>query len=363
MNSQASANKTLRLAYLAGGVLALILIVLYSAGAFTSGKIKPQAVPRDAAPPAAPEGTLRAELAQAPEYYQAVGTLRPVSEATVEAQAPGRVVKVLVRAGQAVEKGQLLAQLDDQQFQARLSQARQGLAAAKAGFDRANSEYERVKKFAQVEAATAQNLEQAKAAFLGAEAGLRQAQQQVQEAEVALGYTRLTATASGQVVRRTVEPGDLALPGKPLLTLQTSGGLRLEALVREGLIAKVQVGGQVRVEIPSLGRGVDGKVEEVIPAADPQTRSFLVKVGLEPAPGMYPGMFGRLLLPLETRAAVLIPRAALRRVGQLEMVRVRTPGGWQSVYVTTGRQLDGQVEVLSGLKGGEILAKGVGDES
>jgi HlyD family secretion protein len=363
MNSQITKGKGPRWLYMAGGLLALLLIVLYSAGAFTTGKIRPGSTPPEAVRQmTAGEGVLRAELTQVPEYYEAVGTVRPASEATVEAQVPGRVLKVLAKAGQVVDKGQLLVQLDDQQFQAKLAQARQGLAAARANFDRASAEHERVKKFAQAEAATPQNLEQAKAGFLAAEAGLRQAQQMVQEAEVGLGYTRLLAPAGGQVVRRLAEPGDMAMPGKPLLTLQTVGGSRLEAMVREGLIAKIKTGEAVRVDIPSLGSGVDGTVEEVTPAADPSTRSFLVKVGLPSTPGLYSGMFGRLLVPLQARAAVLVPRQALRRVGQLEMVRVKSAAGWENVYVTSGRAVDGRVEILSGLKGGETLAGG-GDES
>lgn len=118
------------------------------------------------------------------------------------------------------------------------------------------------------------------------------------------------------------------------------------------------------MEIPSLEQGLWGRVAEVAPAADPVTRGFLVKVELEPAPGPRAGMFGRLLLPLKERPAVPIPRQALRRVGQLELVRVLTPSSWQSVYVTTGRQIEGRLEVLSGLKGGETLAPaGGGDES
>lgn len=358
MNSQAGKSK---LFITAGGVAALVLIVLYSAGVFTTGKIGP-GVEKGAPSAATQDRGLKAERVKVPELYEAVGSLRPLSEATVEAQVPGRVLRVLARAGQTIEKGQLLAQLDDQQFQAKLAQARQGLAAAKANFERAKAEYERVQRFAQAEAATPQNLEQTRAGFLAAQAGLGQAQQMTQEAEVALGYTRLTAPASGQVVRRLAEPGDLAMPGKPLLVVQTVGGLRLEALVREGLIGKVEVGSKVAVEVPSLERRLEGRVDEIVPAADPQTRSFLVKVGLEAAPGLRSGMFARLLVPIEERDAVLIPRTALRRVGQLELVKIKDAGGWESVYVTTGRQMGEKIEVLSGLKGGEELAGG-GDES
>jgi RND family efflux transporter MFP subunit len=180
-------------------------------------------------------------------------------------------------------------------------------------------------------------------------------QKQVEESEVAISYTRITASEKGQVAKRFVDPGDLALPGKPLLILQTGGGLRLEALVREGLINKVRMGQTLRVLIPAWGKEIQAKVDEIVPSADPQTRTFVVKAVLPAQPGLYSGMFGRLLIPVGKQKVVLAPPEAIKRVGQLEMVLLKKDDAWQQVYVTTGRQIGGKVEVLSGLDGDEIL--------
>ena len=345
-----------------GGLGALALIVLYSAGMLTPGKVGPG---REPAPPAGagPSRIAKASLVKLAENYEAVGTVRPLSEITVEAQVPARVQKILVRPGQAVEAGELLASLDDAQYRARHEQARQGLNAALAALDRTRAEYQRVQRFAASEAATPQALEQAKAAFLAAEAGVGGARKQVEEAEITLGFTQVRASRAGQVVRRMSEPGDLALPGRPLLVLQTGGQWRLEALVREGLVDLITPGRELLVAVPALGGEVKGRVEEIVPTADPQTRSFLVKVGLDGAPGLRAGMSGRLLVPVGEREAVLVPREAVERVGQLETVRVRGPQGWRRVYVTTGRIGGGRVEVLSGLKGGEEVGLGGGGDA
>jgi HlyD family secretion protein len=178
----------------------------------------------------------------------------------------------------------------------------------------------------------------------------------VEEAQISLSYTKVKAPEYGQVVKRFIEPGDLALPGRPLLILQTGGALRLEALVREGLIQKVRMGQEMEVAIPALGQGIKGKVEEIVPTADPATRTFLVKVILPNTEGLYSGMFGRLLIPVGQEKIVLAPEGAIRRVGQLEMVLIRQKDGWKQVYVTTGRRKGGMVEILSGLSGGETLA-------
>jgi RND family efflux transporter MFP subunit len=189
-----------------------------------------------------------------------------------------------------------------------------------------------------------------------AEAGVRQAKKRVEESRIALGYTRILAPEDGEVVRRLAEPGDLAWPGKPLLVIQTREALRLEALVREGLIHRVSVGTLLKVSISALNKEFSGAVEELVPSADPQTRTFLVKVGLPLVEGLYPGMFGRLLVPVKETSIVVVPAAAVQRIGQLEVVTARTNGKWQRYFVKTGRRRGPMVEILSGLNGGEILA-------
>ena len=134
-------------------------------------------------------------------------------------------------------------------------------------------------------------------------------------------------------------------------------------MVRESLIGRISLHEKLSVKVTALGGEVlSGEVAEIEPLADPVTRSFLVKVRLPEVPGLYPGMFGRLLVPLGQEEAVLVPERAIRRVGQLETVMVRDGEQWLPVYVRTGEMLDGRVEVLSGLSGGETVGIGMGTD-
>lgn len=332
------------------------------------------------------EKTAQAIIKQITDWYEAVGTVRPRTETRIEAQVSAQVVDVMVRAGDTVEKDQVLIVLDNRQMDTRLSQARQALKtaisykeqanqtlnAAQAAFNEAEADHKRIKSYFESQAATQQELEITKSRFLQAEAGLkrareamegataeiRQSEEMVREAEIFLGYTRVKAPAEGKVLERLIEPGDMALPGKPLILLKTSSALQLGAFVREGLIRNVEPGTVLSAEITTLDQTVMAQVEEIIPYADPKTRTFLVKASLPEMEGLYPGMYGKLLIPFKTTEAVLIPPGAIRRIGQLEMVRVKKGNTWEKRYIKTGKTHEGLVEVLSGLSGNEILMIG-----
>ncbi|MDD3313198.1 efflux RND transporter periplasmic adaptor subunit [Pseudodesulfovibrio sp.] len=340
-----------------------------------------------------PRTTVAAERAALPRVFDAVGTVKARTDSRVEAQVTGRVLKVMVRPGDKVKAGDELVILDSRASTAQLErsrqamasahsqigQARDALAAAQAAFDKAESTYRRMKQLYDQKVVTAEEVEKAEAAHLQARAALGQAREGVsaaqsrgreagkvvQEAEIGLDYTTIRAQEDGEVAQRLADPGDLAIPGKALLSLQTSGSLRLEAMVRESLIGRVKIGQVLPVVIEALegGAPIDGTVDEIEPLADPVTRSFLVKARLPERPGLYPGMFGRLLIPLGEREGVLAPEAAVTRVGQLETVRVKTGDGWQTVYVRTGAAHGDNVEILSGLSGGETLGVGIETEA
>jgi HlyD family secretion protein len=373
--------KCLAVACLGGVIVAAIMIL---SGYGDPEQIEPGLTISDMAIAPAEGQIDQARKETITEVFEAVGTVRPRTETNVDAQVTGRVEEVLVTAGQSVTAGQDLVILDSRGFEARLQQAEQGyksalarveqtkqaVASAKAEYDRASSEFNRFNRLFKSGTISSSQMEQALAAYRQAQAGVnraedakaeaeavvKQAEQQVEESRIALNYTRITALDDAQVVQRMVEPGDLAVPGKPLLILQTNKALRLEALVREGLIERIRPGDTMAVSVDALNKKLDGVVEEVIPSADPKSRTFLVKVALPRTTGLYPGMFGRLMVPLDNTAVVLAPRQAVRRVGQLEMVRVETDGGWREQFVRTGRLFDGDVEILSGLSGGEKVA-------
>ena len=372
--------KRCTLVALLGAIIALS--ALWLTGTFSKDVIeKGRVVPTRSVQ--SPARTIRAEIRTVPVLYEAVGTVRPETEAAIEAQVTGKVQKVMVRSGARVKKGETLIVLDSREFRTRLERAQQGLKsaeaaqrqageaikAARAESDTATATWKRMKKLFEDKVATQDELDHVEASYLkakaalaqahdgfeAAEAGVRQARKSVEEAEINQGYTIITAPADGEVARRMVEPGDLAFPGKQLMLIQTGGSLRLEALVREGVIGLVRPGQRLDVEIQALNERTSGQVEEVVPSADPLTRTFLVKVGVDPLPGLYPGMFGRLLVPLREKQITLVPRRAVSRIGQLETVLVYSGDIWEPVYVRTGKEYGDSIEILSGLSGNETV--------
>ena len=376
-------RKGLRFLIILMGIVALVFLMLYMAGVFVPGKIYPGKI-LSQEQQWSPKATSKAVLETVTDFYEAPGTVRPRQETRVESRVQGRIVEVLVRPGDMVKTGDPLVVLDSRELKARLDrarqavlsararrdQARQAIKSAEAAFTRSDAAYRRVETYFKSEAATKQQLEEAKAAFQQARAGLNQAREGLKEGEAGVkqaekgalearivqGYAEIRSDAHGQVAERLAEPGDMAFPGKPLLLLQTRGALRLEALLPEGFMDRVANGNTLNVMITAVNKTLKGQVAEIAPSADPATRSFLVKVDLPPTKGLHSGMFGRLLVPVGKVSVVWIPRSALRRMGQLEMVRIKIGDHWTRIHVTTGRTFDDRVEVLSGLNGDEEIA-------
>lgn len=334
------------------------------------------------------KNTIKVESRPVTQIYEAVGTIRPLTESVIESQVSGQVLKINVVPGTKVKTGQILVLLDNRQLTTRHKQSKEGVAHAKdtlnqalkardearAGQDQANAAYLRTKTLFEKDVVSSQQLEIDRAGFLQAKARLeksseavkaaksniRHAMEVVKEGEIALGYASIKASAPGVVVERLIDPGDQAMPGKPLLVVQTSGSLRLEARIREGLIQKIIQGNTYGVKIETLTTEVKAIIEEIVPYADPQTRTFLVKAALPDIPGIYPGMFGRLLIPVNKEETLLIPKEAVTRVGQLEMVYIKFQNNnesnpFKSVFIKTGKTFGSKIEVLSGLTGKETL--------
>lgn len=364
----------------------LIALMMFMGGLFKSDRIDPgtKSLNRNDSH-YKPAHIVRAEKENITEYYEAVGTVRPKTETRIEAQITGRILEIPVRPGKKVKKGKTLVLLDDRESQTRLDQARLALTSAKARKERAKevlisakavlnqaqSSYERIKTLFDSGSVTSHELEVAESKYLQSNAGVEQAEEGLNEADsevlrvekmieqskISLGYTRIRAPEEGEVVKRLAEPGDLAWPGKPLLIIQTRGELRLEAQVREGLIRHVPFGTELEMVVTALDTTLMGTVEEIVPSADPMTRTFLVKVGLPHHEGLFPGMFGRLLVPIQEKEVVVVPDDAVSNIGQMEVVTVLEDNRWIQIFIKTGRKIDNnRLEILSGLNGGEQLA-------
>lgn len=289
-----------------------------------------------------------------PRFETAVGTIKPVHESSVASKLLARVLEVNVKAGQTVKSGDVLVRLDDADLQARLSQADAALQAAEAQAAQAASEFSRIQNLFDKNAVSRTEFDQAEAAKHTTTANVQRANKTVEEARVFLDYATITAPFDGLVVDKKVEPGDTVSPGQVLLTLYDPTRMQLVASVRESLAIHLRVGQALSARMDSLGYQCQATITEVVPEAESNSRSFQVKVSGPCPPGIYSGMFARLLLPLEDETILAVPQKAIRRVGQLTLVDVVDHDHLIRRHVQLGRNLDqDQVEVLSGLAAGE----------
>jgi RND family efflux transporter MFP subunit len=312
-----------------------------------------------ATPPATlPAGaTAVARIVTVPVTEQAVGTIRAQHETTIASRILARVVEINVRAGQQIKAGEVLVRLDDTDLRARLEQAEAAAVAAQAECERAEIEYRRVSALIEQKAVSQNEYELAQTALKSAQANLARARQAVAEARAVLEYATIRSPIDGLVVDKRVNVGDTVTPGQPLLSLYDPTRMQLVADVRESLARRLEVGQQIPVHIEALDKACIGQISEIVPNAQTASRSFQVKVVGPCPPGLYTGMFGRITIPLEQRQALVIPRSAVRRVGQLELVDVVDERGIiRRRAVRIGRDIgQDDVEVLSGLKTGETV--------
>jgi membrane fusion protein, multidrug efflux system len=284
------------------------------------------------------------------------GTVQATDATLIGSRIIGSVVRVNVRAGARVTQGDLLVELDDQALQAALEQRRQEYAGAKATFEEARLARDRSNSLIGSGSISQAALDKANADFRVAQANAERAERAVAEAEAAFGYSKIRAPMTGTIVERFIEPGDTATPGRTLLRLYNPGRLRVEATLRESLVRQVGTGDKVTARIDALDVAVPATVEEIVPAADPGSRTFTLKALLPQVDGLFPGMFARVMIPLGTEERIRIPHNAVQQAGQLEFVYVRTAAGDERRFVRiAGQQTDGTVIVRSGIANGESV--------
>lgn len=283
--------------------------------------------------------TVESKTYQATE--EVIGTIRAKLKATIEAKVSGRIEQLPVTVGQRVKKGDLLVQLDLREIQARLDQAR-------AVREQAQSERQRFQTLLQQQAVTQQEFE-------AVQARARVADAAVVETETLLGYTRVGAPFDGVISRKLVEVGDQALPGRPLLELEDPAQLQLESDIPEALIHRLRLGDRLRLRLAAGSNELSGVVSEIAPAADPNSRTFRVKLDLGAVADLRSGQFARLSVPVAEVMALRVPASAVVVRGQMEMVFVVDKAGAQLRLVKTGKRLGDELEIVSGLAAGEVV--------
>jgi RND family efflux transporter MFP subunit len=315
--------------------------------------------------------TLRVQSSPVPDMVQATGTVRSWRTAPLAAQVMANVVAVKVREGDPVRRGQALVVMDGSQFrasadrgQAAVEAADHEIASAQSDLVLAQADFKRIDYLYQKDIISAREHDQAKAKLDSGAARLAmaranrdQAGSALEQNKILLGYTTVLAPFDGVVTERRVDPGALATPGTPLLTVEEAGHYRLEVTVDERDLKYVRQGASVPVEFDAFDGGpLPARVVQIVPAADPASRSFVVKLDLPANPGLRSGLFGRASFSRGEKQAITVPKSAVLENGQLQSVYVVGERNLATLrYVTLGPSADGRVEVLSGLMPGETI--------
>ena len=292
-------------------------------------------------------------LVRLPLYESAVGTVRAVHEATIGSRLLARVMEVSLKAGQKVRAGDVLVRLDDTDLKARLQQARAAVASIEAVRTQAALDEKRTARLLQSKTVSRQEYEKATTALQTAEADRRGAQETVKEIQATLDWATIRSPIDGTVIDKKVDVGDMVTPGQMLVTLFDPKRMQLVASVRESLAHQLKEGQDIGVQVERLQEQCSGTVSEIVPEAQSNSRTFQVKVTGPCPPGIYSGMFGRILIPLGEEEVLVIPGRAVQHVGQLKLVDVAEDDRVARRSIRTGRQLAADVEVLSGLREGE----------
>lgn len=295
-----------------------------------------------------------------PVTVEVAGSVVARRSASLSPRVPGIVAEVTVDEGARVREGDVLVRLSSPDLDSRGSAARGAVAAARAAVEQAEREFRRIAALHERGAATPLERERAETQLRAARGRFSRALGESSATTTIAGYASVEAPFDGLVVRRWLDPGSLAAPGVPILDLVDDSDLHAEADVPESVAMRLRVGDPVSVRIDALEEVRPGTVREIVPAADPASRTTRVEVSLPDAPTLRAGLFLRARFRVGEREALLLPAEAVRRVGELAMVDALSPeGGLEPRIVEVGKPIDdASVELLSGVQSGERVVLG-----
>jgi len=325
----------------------------------------------------------RVNLREGKETFKLSGTVRSFSTIPLSSKIMGTVTEMLVRAGDRVKAGQLLAVIDSRDTDAMVQKSEAGrqearmalqeieksLESAQANLRLASSTLKRYELLASQKSVSPQEFDEVEARKSSAQASvdalqarkqqiaskIQQAESDVNSSQNLRSYTQIQSPISGIVTQRLAEPGSLAVPGVPLLTVEETDRYRLEVPIEENRVSQIKLGQTVfaRMEALSL-ENLQGSVSEIQPSADPASRTYLIKITLPAHAHLRSGMYGEIRLETGPRKGIWIQPESVVRHGQLEGVYVIEKGDTLKLrLIKLGETTAWGVEVLSGLEGGE----------
>lgn len=320
---------------------------------------------------------LAVQRANVPDVLEAVGSVQAAQTSQLASQAMGNIVEIRVHEGDHVQRGQVLAVIDDAQPRAAVDRAQaaqvvaqEEVAASETDLTLSDATLKRYQALYERKSVSPQEFDEIKARQQGARArhemalaGKEQAKAAVVQARTSLEYTRIRAPFDGVITEKKADAGTLASPGMAIFTVEDVRRYRLEVTVNENDLRYLKLGQTVSLLIDALGNTKSkGKVVQIVPTVDPASRSFVVKIELPTNAQLRSGLYGRAEFPRGERQAIMIPRTAVIDRGQLQCVFVLDQNRVASLrYVTLGKPASDAVEVLAGLEGDERLVAKPGE--
>jgi membrane fusion protein (multidrug efflux system) len=332
-------------------VAGLLVVVAWMAGVFTS-QVAPRLLER---PAEKVLNSFSVKYITKPIVESIPAGIKAREATLLSSQILARIKKIHVRAGDNVQKGQLLVTLESEGLKAQLAQSIAMIDASQAMLTEAKVNFERAQTLKEKGLVSQSELDVAVTNFRRYGSELVAANQRKQAAQTTLEYSKLTSPFSGVVVERSAELGNMASPGQLLLSLYDPLTLQIEADVRESLATQLDIGRKITIKVDSVGKEINAIIVEIVPAADPNARSFLVKAGIAFDPNLRPGMFARMLIEDGTKEVLSVPVDYVKSFGQLDMVWLLKDGNLSRRFVRLGKSQLNQVEIVSGLNSGDIL--------
>ena len=299
----------------------------------------------DAGAPASAQSSVVVQAREVDLGFPVEATVEAVNQATVAAQIAGRVLEVRVDAGQRVKQGELLMRIDARE-------AAGSDASARATLDQAAAAYARAKNLHAQKFISQAALDQAAATF-------KAAQGSVVASGAGASHGTVTAPIAGLVAQRHVEAGEMATPGKPLITIFDPKGLRVIASLPQYKLAELKKSARARVEFPESGRWIDVQRIEILPTVDARSHTATARLYLpENVEGVVPGSYARAHFTIGQAKKLTVPPAAVLRRGEVTAVYVLDDKGAARLrQVRLGEAVaGGELEVLAGINSGERVS-------
>jgi len=293
------------------------------------------------------------KLATVEDYYETSGTVKAKNVAVIASKIMGSVTSVIVQEGQRVGQGQTLLTIDASDILQKVIAARSAVESAEQQKQLAEVTFSRYAKLYEEKALSRQEFDQVETQKKIAESEHERAKAVLREAQTLQGYTNVRAPFAGVVTGKKIDVGSMAMPGMQLLTVEDTSSFLVEVAVDEKLSTRLKRGTPVVLVIDALNQTMKGKVSEVVPAVDPMSRTFIVRIALT-GTGLKTGLYAKVTIPTGLRDVLTVPFSAVVEKGQLTGVyTVDSKGVISYRLVRIGKHFGNNAEILSGLSPGD----------